>query len=59
MTFANTIVMGNEANKIRGKNDTNTQRWYFSDVGGGFITAANNGTGMLLSGAASEFFNFA
>ena len=35
--------------KWRKPNNTDSQRWFLSDVGSGYVTVANNGTGELLS----------
>lgn len=35
--------------KWRKSNNTDSQRWFISDVGSGYVTVANNGTGVLLS----------
>lgn len=42
----------------RQSNNTNSQRWFISDVGNGFVTVANNDTGVLLSASSSKPFIF-
>lgn len=40
----------------RKSNDTNSQRWFISNVGNGYVTVANNDTGVLLSATSSKSF---
>lgn len=41
--------------RFRQANATARQRWYISNIGGGYVTVANNVTGVLLAANGCKF----